>query len=55
VQAQVKKRLAAMCATTINQQHGPDRFMINHVDNLLQRDDDQDAHVLADNQIVHAG
>ncbi len=28
--------------------------MINHVGNLLQRDGNQDAHVLADDQIVHA-
>jgi hypothetical protein len=28
--------------------------MINHVGNLLQRNDDQDARVLANDQIVHA-
>ncbi len=28
--------------------------MINHVGNLLQRNGDQDAHVLANDQIVHA-
>ncbi len=34
--------------------HGPNKFMINHVGNLLQRNDDQDARVLANDQIVHA-
>jgi hypothetical protein len=28
--------------------------MINHVDNLLQHDGDQDARVLANDQIIHA-
>jgi hypothetical protein len=46
--------LAAVCAAIIDQQHGPNEFMINHVNNLLQRDGNQDVHVLADNQIVHA-
>ncbi len=39
-QVQVKKRLAAMCAAISDQQHDQDGFMINHVNNLLQRDGD---------------
>jgi len=43
-----------MCVAIANQRHGPDRFMINHVDNLLQCDGDEDACVLANDQIIHA-
>lgn len=46
---------SCLCAPIADQQHGPDGFMINHVgSNLLQRHDDQDTCVLANDQIVHA-
>lgn len=44
-----------MCVPITGQRHGRDRFMINHVGNLLQRNNDQVSCVLVDDQIIHAG
>jgi hypothetical protein len=50
--AHVEKRLATMRASITNQRHGPNLLIVEDADDLLQRDNDQDVHVLTDDAII---
>jgi hypothetical protein len=50
--AQVKERLVVMRASVANERHGPNLFIVKDASDLLQRDNDQDAHVLTDNAVI---
>jgi hypothetical protein len=43
-----------MRASVANQWHGPNRLIVEDVDNLLQHDNDQDARVLTNNAVLEA-
>ncbi len=43
-----------MRASVASQRHGPNRFVVENEGDLLQRDNDQDARVLADDAVIEA-
>ncbi len=43
-----------MRASVASQWHGPNRFVVENEGDLLQRDNDQDARVLADDAVIEA-
>jgi hypothetical protein len=51
---QVEERLATMRASITNQRQGPNRLIVEDTDDLLQRDNDQDARVLTDDAVIEA-